>query len=182
MIICGRDLNNDLKYAVVDDLLEPPLLGRVKELFDTPPDGYKKSTKHWKNPLCEYKVDGKSYKVNDCLISPIYNDSEVINEYNDILLSHISSESSFQVFDTHMYRWTPGSCIMWHDDPGWDINFTFYVSDWNKNWGGELMLDDNTWIYPKANRLFMAVNIWHKTNLIAPNCPERLTLQTFIKL
>tara|TARA_Y100001951_G_scaffold79694_1_gene67554 strand:+ start:1989 stop:2483 length:495 start_codon:yes stop_codon:yes gene_type:complete len=158
----------------IKDFLPRSLLEKIRDQFFEDID-WETSTRFWSKALYEY--DGN--EVNPCFVG-----KSSFKDYNEGIADLVSRLSRQKVghVETLMYRWTPGSCILWHDDHGHDANITFYVSEWDRNWGGELMLEDGRWIAPEQNKLVIFLEqIPHKTTLRLPNTPERLTLQTFVK-
>lgn len=177
-----------MSYILLDDFVDQDLFVRIEGLF-TLPLPYRTSSSFWSESLFTYKVNGKDHTVSDCLIfdSNQFDDEsvkEVLLEYN-FYISHVFSSitgKEISYINTMLYKWGSGSSILWHNDKGWDANATLYVNKWDKNWGGELMLGDGSWIRPEPNKIIICSDrINHKVNAVLSECPERLTLQTFIR-
>ena len=158
----------------IKDFLPEEFLKKLRDQFFETND-WETSSQFWNKSLYEY--DGG--QVGPCFVGK--GDFKDYNEGLSDLVSRMAGQKVGYV-ETLMYRWTPGSCILWHDDHGHDANITLYVSEWERNWGGELMLEDGRWIAPEKNKLLIFLEqISHRTNLRLPDTPERLTLQTFVK-
>jgi len=78
------------------------------------------------------------------------------------------------------------SGINWHEDSHVKYGVTYYLNKrWNKNWGGELMFNDNEqsgYISPVGNSLvIIKTPLQHKVNPVLINNISRITIQNFIK-
>ena len=79
-----------------------------------------------------------------------------------------------------------GSGINWHDDGGWKYGATYYLNHkWHKQWGGELMFNDNNghgWIPPIGNSLVIVkAPLAHKVNTVLSPIIPRMSVQIFMK-
>ena len=112
-------------------------------------------------------------------------------------------------FRCQMYRYKHGAGILLHRDSDGEndiakrYGITYYVNDiWKHNWGGELVVYHggdhmfsvgDKWeipldlkiqevIVPKANRLVIIEDNWHKVNPNLNKELDRVAIQTFIRL
>ena len=106
------------------------------------------------------------------------------SQYNSRILIDFGSEITTlttAISNGEIPSWN-NSNITWHYDDGYKYGTTFYLNKyWDKDWGGELLLKDNTFIKPEPNRLVIIKTPYeHKTCITSPDAPNRLTIQTFI--
>jgi Rps23 Pro-64 3,4-dihydroxylase Tpa1-like proline 4-hydroxylase len=84
------------------------------------------------------------------------------------------------------YRYHPGSYILWHVDSGYksmyNKGFTLYMNNiWDRNWGGQLLHGDDSFVSPKANRLVvMDRDTPHAVARTSTNAPFRVCVQGWI--
>lgn len=83
---------------------------------------------------------------------------------------------------TRIHKVPEESSILWHDDGSWAYAIMYYLNkEWEPNWGGELLLENHSWMPIKSNRLaIMKPPIYHRTNSTARSAPDRMSFQTFI--
>ena len=163
----------------IPDLLDEKTQKNISDKF-LEQKNWETSSDFWPKALYEYQSDGTQRQIT----SPCFIGKGDFEEYNSNLKKIISSLSQKEVMhiETLMYRWAEGSCILWHDDNGHDVTCTYYVSDWDRSWGGELLFKDGSWLAPEKNSLVISLEqMEHKTTLRLPRTPERLTLQSFIQ-
>jgi Rps23 Pro-64 3,4-dihydroxylase Tpa1-like proline 4-hydroxylase len=167
----------------VDNFLKEDSFQKISNQFSDK-QGWESSKYFWPKSLFEYYTGSpirgaEKKRLNSCLVG-----KGDFDEYNENLTQLVGQLSGKKVehIETLMYQWTEGSCILWHDDHGHDVNVTLYMSHWDRNWGGELLLENGTWVAPEKNKLVIFMErMQHKTTLRLPEVPPRLSLQTFIR-
>ena len=191
------DLNN---FIVVDNFLEEDKFRDIQELeltHDEKKDEYKVNYLSQKDVWRDGLFSGDGVEATNMHVQDetyfygIHNEEPIIHLQNKIvsflqnnLKQNLYLKSPTKKFysASKFYSWE-NSNIFWHNDGGWDYGITYYIhNEWEDNWGGELLLENNQWISPKPNRIvFIKAPFKHKTCIVAEGAGERLTIQTFVQ-
>lgn len=113
----------------------------------------------------------------------------------EILDHFVTVDSLFKNIDyektsAFLHMWLPGSHINFHTDHDERTetiaSATIYLNDWNWNWGGLFLYEDDTgshWIFPHRNKLvWFKPPIWHSVSMITQAAEwPRLSIQIFFK-
>ena len=157
---------------VIDNFLDNELFSILSNMAKTIPTTFS-SEDIWENDL--------GYG-NTLMSKPFINNNDFVPlsiiSFQNQLSSYLNVSSKL---NSTFYNWN-NSNITWHYDDGYEYGTTFYLNKhWDKDWGGELLLKDNTFIKPEPNRLVIIKTPYeHKTCITSPDAPNRLTIQTFI--
>ena len=175
---------DEKKYIVIDNFLDNDIYEEIYNLVNNY-NNFTKSKTHWPKTL--YKQD--EIEVGNVSVS---DDTFLYGEHDELCIQILQNkivEFLFEKFNMNYYptffskihNWKQ-SCILWHDDGNKYVGITYYLNKkWSKNWGGELLLEDNTFIRPKGNRIvFIFTPFQHKTNPTIDGADDRLTIQTFV--
>ena len=156
-------------YQIINNFLDYKLFNELCKLSKSLPILYD-SNKLWpvglgygniliSEQFTTYMDDENDRKLNDSSGTPVATTHpKPIISFQNILISFLNLKNKFRSISSTFYDWH-NSNITWHDDGAWFYGITLYLNEhWNENWGGELLLEDNTFVKPEPNRLVI-INI-----------------------
>jgi len=170
-------------YKIIDNFLDDKLYNDLYDLaISTKP--VRESRDFWTAGL--YKESGveqkNSVKISSGFVNLNDDNPECIKKFQEYIKMYMLPiyKDSYKI-TSMFYNWNESN-IFWHDDGSHRYGITYYLNkEWEADWGGELLLQDSTFVQPKPNRIiFIKAPYNHKTSLVAEGAPDRLTIQTFV--
>ena len=172
-------------YLIVEDFLNDNLYNELYNFAKNYSEGYRSSryAGFWQEDL--YK--GNGVETKDVLVSNnfVYGNDTIPTCFkkfqNKIINTLIHPYDGSLRMTSSIYNWKKSS-IFWHSDSRYYVGCSYYLhKEWDKNWGGELLLEDSTFHHPKPNSIvFIYPPYYHKTNESMEGAPDRFTIQSFI--
>lgn len=130
--------------------------------------GWQPEVVGFSNPIFFFKIEGD---FKDEIINELF-EKQVIPDKTKKMTLNLALYSRY-------------SSIPWHDDSSYSASLTVYLNrEWNKNWGGYLVYEENEEIkcyIPKYNSaIYFDCPLKHSVQLTAIDAPMRESLQIFI--